>query len=364
MPPLESIAQSPYYVGRITPPKAIKAVRHFNPSMTVSKGERWIAWRVEHTDMTSSIALGRLEDDGSIKKSRVLPIPGFVEDPRLLVVGGQMILQLARVQRFPDDDVAVVQEFYAISPAGKPEFIAAPCFYGNGLKGRLTKNWTAFDYGGQLHIHDRPGANLAACCNVGAATYHLNEAFQYPFGTLSGRTPALRFGDEYLAICGGHVPHPRGGSRYYIAAWTFAAGPAWGFSMQRISARPILWAAENDEIIRHPLNPQWHGAVVFPGGMIIEDGALIVSAGINDSWMALLRIPISSLDLQPIEQPFEIRDVWRPGTPVPPGATAVTVTAISLFEDGIHWKRGDSFLTTPLRAAALGDLVQPAQQAA
>lgn len=38
--------------------------------------------------------------------------------------------------------------------------------------------------------------------------------------------------------------------------------------------------------------------------------------------------------------------------------TLVTVTAATaLFEDGVHYAAGESFQTTPERAAALGDVV-------
>lgn len=354
-----SITESPLFVARIAPPKFKGAVRQYNPAIADHKGARWIAWRVEFSDGLSRIALGLLRGS-TITKGKLLPIggPGFVEDPRLVVIGGKLLLQCARVTHNCTVQAAVAQEFHELDgwAIAHSHF---PGFFGNGLNGVMIKNWTSFDHGGRLHIHHRPGENLVAH-EGGQAVMHDAPAFLYPFGVLSGRSPGIAgiIDGEYLALCGGRTLHPFGGSRYYLAAWTFSADPARGFAMQRISAKPILWAADHDERRCHPKNPHYSDCCIYPAGMIHEGGSLLVSAGVNDTFMALLRIPLSALQLQPITHPFETRELWSQGDPIPPGCAVVQVQRQPLREQSTTYFPGELFVMPIDRAGGLGHSVQ------
>ncbi len=342
------------------PPKNIAAVRQFNPSICDWNGTRWIAWRVEHKDATSSIALGQLKEN-QITKATVLEIPGFVEDPRLLTIGDSLMLQVARIaRRKGGNNVTVIQEFYTITPKGIIKGPTIPGWFCNGIKGMITKNWTAFDFENRLHAQHRPGEDLVAGDDHTPAHQHQRPAFLYPFGTLSGRTPALKIGNEYIALCGGRTPHPTGCSRYYMSAWSFQAAPPFGIT--RISARPILWAGEQDEITPHPKNPGYRDRCLFPAGIVQEGDKLIVSAGINDSWMCLLTIPLGALDLVPLDHHFEVRQVCAPDAIPPRGHAVVRVQHQPLSEDGAIFWPGEYFITTIARADAIRQSIEIIQQ--
>jgi hypothetical protein len=361
-----SITKSPWFVGRIRPPKSIKGARHYNPALAkISNGDRVIAWRVEDATGESKIAIGFLAKGLNIQKAEMLDLtpPGvWAEDPRLVVVGDDLWLQYAHVTSH-EVGWSVKQVFRKIWRWGNGWQVGVafiPDVGGNGTG--CVKNWVPFDLDETLSWLLWPAKGGASQRQDGQLP-KLIETYpvRYPFGeTLSGRTQALRLDaepiGEYLCLVGGATHHDTRCKRYFFAAMTFCSET---LNPTGISRRPLAWASDEDETIPCPRDPQYNPSVIYPSGLILEGDSILVSCGVHDSWMCLLRIPLAELDLVDPDDLGDTRAVLQDGQRIHAGEVRVRVTARHpISEPGGPYLPGETFATTPERAAALAHLVE------
>jgi len=359
-----SITTSPFYAGKIVMPAKFAAlgVRHYNPSIADFQGKRWICWRVEYEDGLNRLALGELQGLKIVKPKLLKFGEGeqpSAEDPRLFVLNGnELMLQFTDVDWHKDRNPEVQLKFCTIldMERGALGTEVLPLIAGNGE--RITKNWTMFEAATRLMAHEWP--EKGGVLNLETLERHFTPPCHYPFGTFSGRTPALKIGDRYLAIGGGHAPHETATHRCYITAYTFAAKPP--FEILEVSAKPLMYASDDDDSIVSPRDGKHAAPTIFPAGLILDGEDLLLSAGVNDSWMCLLRIPMKALNLQSVSLPFSNRMVHEPGRPFPPGGVLVRVKAPHpIMEPGGPYHPGETFVTTARRAGALQHLVEEVQ---
>lgn len=358
-----SITKSPWFVGRITPPKGMKGARHYNPALAAHAGRQVIAWRVEDETGASRIAIGWLGGNLKISCAQMLDLtpPGvWAEDPRLVVVGDDLWLQYAHVTSH-EVGWSVKQVFRLVWRDGSRWQVGeawVPEVGGNGTG--CVKNWVPFDYDGELFWLLWPakgGASKAAFPPPEFSTHPI----RYPFGeTLSGRTQALRLDKEvigeYLCLVGGATHHETRCKRYFFAAMTFCSET---LNPTGISRRPLAWASDEDETIPCPRDPLYNPSVIYPSGLILLRDSILVSCGVHDSWMCLLRIPLAELDLVDPDDLGDTRAVLQDGQRLHAGEVRVRVTAAHpIAEPGGPYLPGETFATTPERAAALAHLVE------
>ena len=170
-------------------------------------------------------------------------------------------------------------------------------FYKNENKNRREKNWSPFEYNGDLlliysihpHLIFRPldGTNT---CETFAST---KGAIEWNWGELRGGSPALLIGDEYLSFFHSCKSMPTAHSNgkqidhYFMGAYTFSAQPP--FNVTRISPEPIV----GKDFYHGPLHNTWKPLhVVFPGGFIFDNDYAWVFYGRQDHeiWAAKLFI--------------------------------------------------------------------------
>lgn len=158
------------------------------------------------------------------------------------------------------------------------------------------KNWTPFDYQGNLllayslapHTILQPQKEHFAC-NTICSTPTSNS---WNWGTLRGGTQASLEGDKYLAFFHSSIDmesaHSEGRQmwHYFMGAYLFSASPP--FKIQKMSSEPIIG---RQFYSGRSYKPYWKPVkVVFPCGFISDETEIHVAYGRDDHecWIATL----------------------------------------------------------------------------
>ncbi len=158
---------------------------------------------------------------------------------------------------------------------------------------KSAKNWVPivhedtlyFAYSLYPHRIVRPVWGTGTCEEVATTTSHISWAY----GQLRGGTPAVKDGDEYLALFHSSISmtsvHSRGIKvpHYVMGAYTFSETIP--FAITRISPEPIVGKGFYSGPSHHTWKPL---RVVFPMGLVIDGNTLLVSYGVQDHeiWIA------------------------------------------------------------------------------
>jgi predicted GH43/DUF377 family glycosyl hydrolase len=176
---------------------------------------------------------------------------------------------------------------------------------------KIEKNWSPFAYidTDQKHhlfleykINPRkllklpiPTINDLKNVPVPSQMAYLDLFWEEKWGTISGGTPALLIGEEYLSFFHSWFLDEKGLTWYVMGAYTFAAEEP--FHMTGISAYPILY----NGIYETPLlnTASIKKRVIFPSGFVVErksDRELIyLSLGENDAGVKIVTIDKENL---------------------------------------------------------------------
>jgi len=254
---------------------------------------------------TSKIGLIWLDDQFQIaSQTQVLKIPRSAEDvpfrpqdPRLIEVGGKIYLvynNFTRLGAATNQRMYFAELFY---DGGQFALGASQCLidFEEANPGKTEKNWTPFDYQGQLHFsysfspHTvfRPLDGTSSCITVGST----QGAIAWQWGHLRGGTTALKVGDEYLGFFHSvmsmktvhseqkKIPH------YFMGAYTCAATPP--FSLTAVSPEPIV----GEGFYTGERYVTWKPLIaLFPAGYIFDENYIWVAYGKQDHeiWIAKL----------------------------------------------------------------------------
>lgn len=349
-----SVKTLPSYVGRIQVPAKAGGVRNYNGSVIRHQRRLLHCWRAEDSRGTSSLWIGEL-DGLKIRKAKQLQLgEGFdAEDPRLFhAPDGRLLLMWSKVRDTRHDAGSwhVVQMLADIVglKASNPREWTLDCIRTQYVE----KNWTPLPDGGVIY-HFGTGM-----CVGPDGRFRKGRPTRMPWGSFSGGTPAVEWPERgtWLAIYHGFTDHPTRVKRYYFGALEIDPST---YEIIRMSRRPIVWASDEDETIPCPRDPLYNPSVVFPCGLVRDGDDWLVTAGIHDSWDALFRFTEADLELVPVtEAEANTRWVVAPDAPVPSEAILVRVVGQSVGEPGGPYHKGECFVTTPLRANALGPLVE------
>ena len=115
-----------------------------------------------------------------------------------------------------------------------------------------------------------------------------------PFGTsLSGRAPPLKMRDSYLEFVGGWIRIPERHGRYWYGAQLLSPKPP--YAVTHYTREPLLWGSEGSPTIHSPRPGAGHPVCVLPCGSMLENGDVILSIGVNDSYCVLMRYSVREL---------------------------------------------------------------------
>jgi hypothetical protein len=364
---MPSITTHTAYHGPIIPAPRKGAARHLNPTIAaVSPTHSLLLWRVELTNGLSRLAAATLPTESLLTAApihivnwRYLPDLTDAEnpeDPRLFTcpVDGGLRLLYARV-RSGTTGWSVIQHCARLDAKTLRTNGDVPVRYGKNGES-VEKNWTpiseqnSYSYA-YLYAPDKPhpgSASILPC--------------PYPYGSLSGRSPAIPsppgYPGSYISIVGGFTHHPTRHRRYYIAA---AAYDSQG-RITHISRIPIAWASDQDPHLPCPRAIEYNPSVIFACGIqALPDHRIIVPISTHDSYLHRLILTPADLHLIPIAHLPHIDPrplILMPGQDAPSNRVKTTILRQPIFEAGHHYHPGETIHLHPQRANALASLLK------
>ena len=349
-----SITSSPNFRTWIKHPAG--GVRNYNGSTCKCGASLLHAWRSEDAVGKSTIRIGRVHASGKIAHSSTgISDPAFdAEDPRLFVLNGTLWLAWSKVRdtRHEMGQWQVVQMLSRVDLKSLAVLSSAPLELPFPLR-HCEKNWTPLPDGGWVY-------DFQAGISVGADGCVIRNApWEYPWGSLSGSTPALAWPGRctWLAFYHGFMADPLRVKRYYFGALEIDPVTHQVIAMSR---QPLVFASEEDDTIICPRDAKYNPSVVFPVGLVWDGDRWLVSGGVHDSRDAWWSFADADLMLVPRAEALKNRNlISNPDATAAPGWKRVMCLHHALFEGGMHYSKGDVFLTTDARVAALGALVTP-----
>jgi predicted GH43/DUF377 family glycosyl hydrolase len=293
-PAIESL---PEFIGMIPAGSLNPACRNFNGSIARYGSRLLLAYRSEAYSSINTVWIAELNSEYGVIGTFKVEIPEepcvHYEDPRLSVVGVSLYLIFAHVKfGMPN---TCKQRMFRLGQSTLQPVDEIPLPFGNAENGNAEKNWLPFELpNGRMGLvySQRPHLVIEVDSSTG---HHTPGVRAFSFGkSMNGRTPPIRIGEGYyLSFFGGHVKHEFRGARYFVGAQLFRAGPPYDVLMA--TRVPLAWGSECSPTIFSARPGSGHPCCLFPAGIVREGEDLIVSAGVNDSYIALLRYSIREL---------------------------------------------------------------------
>jgi predicted GH43/DUF377 family glycosyl hydrolase len=269
----------------------LPARRNYNPSLLALSGGGFLyAYRTEaKTEKevgVSGIAVAVLDDALAVQgNSRLLlpdaPADASLEDPRLFEHLGAPWVAFT-VAQYTGKGLRSRQAYARLLRAGKGWKLGAvlyPAFGANDGRG-MEKNWTFFSAQGQIRcIYDLGFARWTVLGLDGERVTDtwIDDALEWPYGRMSGGTPAVPWKGDLLTVFHSFKDHPKRQRYYYAGALTFEALAP--HRPKLVTPQPVLVGREEWGT---PDYAPWQPLCVFPGGLVARDGQLLVAYGRND----------------------------------------------------------------------------------
>lgn len=299
--PFPAIEELPEFVGNIESSQLQHGARHYNGSICDFGGHTYLVYRFETFSAVSKLGICELDSEFMVIGDKEVNIPPQIathyEDPKMTVVGDKLVVGFANVKLGVPP--LCQQRLVVIGRLERPDFggigfieeIAAP--FGN--IGGIEKNWAPFQMpNGVLGIVYSQKDRLVINVETGDGHWSKQTCPTPRESSLSGRTPPLRISPEfYLEFVGGHIPFQQRAARYWFGAQLFSAEAP--HRVMRATKEPLVWGTEASTTVFSPRPYAGHPCCIFPAGVMRERDNVIVSCGVNDSYIALLRYNVAEL---------------------------------------------------------------------
>lgn len=271
----------------------------YNPTIIDSGGSMLMAYRYHEQELTTKLAVARVNDDGDVLNAWELPIYGAesAEDPKWFMQGKMLCLSWVQ-SKFPRDISAIVK-YGNFSET----------FIGHIVQARVGRNdWTAIEKNWVFWGDEDSTFCLYQCspshkvfCLEGTeimATFE-TESPTWPYGAIRGGTSPIAYEGKLLRFFHSQLrlepSEPR--HRYFVGAYLMEPQPP--FKVLAQSRHPIVYASELHDLGGQPSGPCFHFKpnVVFPGGAVVRDGYWLLALGINDCQCTIAKITPQQLHL-------------------------------------------------------------------
>jgi len=291
---LSGVANSVKYNGGMVrwKNKVIMAYRRFDPDKKYYEVDPATNERRPYNVM--NIAISELNELWQPNGTHYVPTMPYrrgnerYEDPRLFVFDRQLYLAVVEAKINPG--YAVSQRLFRLDDnyqiAHVLDIKVGDNFKGNGFS---EKNWTYFEQDGKLYllydVHQMQVYQVNPKSGVVIATTQIPR-LHWPYGFMRGGTCPVKLPDgNWLKIVHSSTDtpwSPTGGQRRYsMSAVIFSPEPP--FKPLLISKDPFLYGSRHE---------WWCGAgcsqCIFPAGLILDGDMWHISAGVNDSYNAVL----------------------------------------------------------------------------
>lgn len=296
----------------------------FNPTIVRWNGSLLLAFRMRDPITSSTDGIGMVWLDENMKplcapvllEVPVFPslLPSKQQDPRLITIGADLYMVYNNVikglLRKEIRRVMITKVHYDNGRfyTDPPEMIVS--FEGEKEQ-RDEKNWTPFEYHGELHLiysltpHRIEKYLEGQSASMTAASSH--NTINWDWGTLRGGTQAYRIEDKYLSFFHSSknmiTRHSKGKNiqHYFMGAYTFSEEPP--FEIKEISPEPIVGKG----FYSGPEYKTWKPLrVVFPGGFVYDDNYIWVVYGKQDYeiWFAKIDKQLLLSSLVPVSSKY------------------------------------------------------------
>ena len=354
-----SVATSPNFLGYLTVPKGCGGVRNYNGSTCRWRDKLLHCWRAEDGKGKSTLWMGKISAGRRITRARVIvTAPEYdAEDPRMWVEDDNLKLMWSRVRdtRHDSGSWTVVQMISIINPVTFEVLHTAEWKLPPVKLRQVEKNWTPCPDGSVLY-HMEAGLSMRP-----DGTAVRNAAFDYPWGSFSGSTPAVVWPERgtWLLFFHGFMHHAARDKRYYFGAAEISPRT---HEVLRISRVPLVFASDDDDTIVCPRAAAYNPCVVFPAGLArcaeLDGYNWLVSGGVHDSRDAWWMFGDTDLQLVPRAEALAVTKLLADPSCEPlAGHVIVTVKKIPIYEGGYGYVAGESFQTSAARAHALREYV-------
>jgi len=303
------------------------SVANFNPSIVKHRGHTVIAWRVQpepfcfrhdmkyfyYNNIPNELYIGQLCGDDTIiaaRKLRNKPHRLSYEDPRLFITPddelyGQFVTstyatkwdtKTSLMTKTPKVCVGAINEFGELVDAVYP-----PVGY-NHVEGKTEKNWCFFSDGDKLRLLYETVPLTIKTPGEKEITIDSECLKQVTGGapTFNSTSPLL-VGDEWLVFY--HWKHmavenfnERPYLLYHLGAYCLDRKLS---KITRMLKEPLFSGSTNDELITwtdavgNPVSKQ--PACILPYGCFEDEGELVMSLGVNDSFMGIFRCDLMNI---------------------------------------------------------------------
>jgi predicted GH43/DUF377 family glycosyl hydrolase len=288
----------------------------FNPAITRHPSDNFVlAYRLVGADGCRRIGLCRLDGSLAPMTGSAVPFTDLVQieggaeyasqagqwfaDPRLIWWQDRLYLHWNSGSHRPANDQFLQQvDVQSLRPIG-------PAFTLERADGRrpIEKNWSLFEHDGVLHafyslcpavvLSLSKVTPLSLVFSKAASTPWDSFAYTNRFGALRGGAPPLRVGHRlYIFFHSASRKILR--FRYTAGLLVTNATPPF---------QPLFWTPApiplknpfGQRFEKTPLNANV-AEVIYPAGSVCDDGALIVSYGINDEHAAVARLDLAATE--------------------------------------------------------------------
>lgn len=286
----------------IDPSRLAPERSHYNPGLIRYGGEMLMSYRTGWA--FSRHFLTRLGDDwqpiGPQRRIYKLPlyVPDTGEDCRLFEHAGKLLTSYTNAYTGTEDRR---MRYAEITPSGA---VLADYWLNSPDGAQVEKNWQFFSHEGDLlciYTIAPEHRIYAVRGNTMREIARTPFPYQWPYGEPRGGTPPVRIGDNYFSFFHSSL---RGGDwrtghglfrHYYGGCYSFAAKAP--FHVTGFSQWPLLMPCEPTGQHRAAWEA-WQCArmrVVFPAGLLFEDGDFVVSYGVHDAACHIARFAFSEV---------------------------------------------------------------------
>jgi len=276
----------------------LRLIPHFNPILQFSKclevsatglfvngsvaefgGKRWVALR-KIEGKKSFIYVTEEKDGVCVAPFKLDLQTEHAEDPRLIVFQEQLVVVY-------NDLIGVNRRMHLAFLKENGTVAKIQLLLKEGPLLKTEKNWVPFIHEKQLYfIYKASPWTILEWQPDGICRLTAETAISIPtqYGSLSGGTPAIRVGDEYISF----FHHRFGSTRsyaswnryiYLIGAYTFEASPP--FRLKKVTSAPLSYPGAYNLFT----NPK---KILYPAGLLETADALLLSVGVNDERTELL----------------------------------------------------------------------------
>lgn len=276
----------------------------YNGSLIRYKGRLLMAYRWHaNNGLETQLAIAEVDEDGNVLNNEPIEVPGLSsEDPRLFIHRDELrICYVDSKLSNPSDFRCVIKHGLLTQDKGRWKADGWQVKYGRNDWSGFEKNWPFWSHNDRLFCiyTSRPEQVVLEVEGDTVIAEHKSPGPRWKWGEIRGGTSPLPHDGKLLRFFHSRLDHeiPPHRSRYYIGAALMEPEPP--FKTITVSRSPILQGSEVDEMSQTERYSCFHRKelVAFVMGAIAAPDGYLLSVGVNDSMVALVKVKAAKLNL-------------------------------------------------------------------